>query len=693
MERMTRVRVNVLITLFSLVLVLFAARLFDIQFIETKGDTNNADTFITETRVKAARGEILDRNGNVLVGNRASYDLVINYFVFIDSDNPNQYLYQMVKLCQERGIDYAENFPVTKTRPFEYTLDEQNTTWRGYFQEYLHDLGYDSDITAPLLIQKLRAIYDLPDEWTDEEARAVIGLRYELRLRVLVPIANYLFVSDVDNDTLSEVLEMNIPGLNVEAATVREYHTDCAAHILGYVGAMNDEEWAYYEELGYPMDADVGKDGLEKAFDEQLHGTDGIRWDEVTSDGTVINTYYDPVPQAGNNVEISIDLSLQMVAEERLAAVLENLRTDENTTDGKDAEGGGVVAIDTRNGQILVCASYPTYDLSTFFEKYNETLQAPFDPLFNRALMATYPPGSTFKPCVSIAAIDCGMININTEIEDRGRYDRYIDSGFYADCLQYSSYGTVHENVNVVHALEVSCNYFYYWIGDHISDWDIIDATAKAMGLGEATGVELYEEIGYRANRETKRLLHGNNPDDAGWYQADAIMAAIGQSDNKFTPLQMCVYASVLANRGQRYKATFLSRVVSPDYREMIMESRPTLLSTFEISDQAYQAYTQGMYQVTQEPNGTARDAFAGFNERIRVAGKTGTAENGLGVGSDHAAFICFAPIDNPTIAIAVYGEKAGHGNAVASVARAILDAYFAGGVEGEIVTSENMPG
>ena len=128
MERMTRVRVNVLITLFSLVLVLFAARLFDIQFIETKGDTNNADTFITETRVKAARGEILDRNGNVLVGNRASYDLVINYFVFIDSDNPNQYLYQMVKLCQERGIDYAENFPVTKTRPFEYTLDEQNTT-------------------------------------------------------------------------------------------------------------------------------------------------------------------------------------------------------------------------------------------------------------------------------------------------------------------------------------------------------------------------------------------------------------------------------------------------------------------------------------------------------------------------------------------------------------------------------------
>ncbi len=689
MERMTRVRVNVLISLFCLVLVIFGLRLFDIQFIQTGGSTDNADTFITETRVKAARGEILDRNGNVLVGNRASYDLVINYFVFIDSDDPNQYLYQLVKLCQERGVDYAENFPVTKSRPFEYTLDQQSSTWQSYFQAYLHDLGYDSDITAPLLIQKLRSIYGLPAEWTDEEARAVIGLRYELRLRVLVPIANYLFVSDVDNGTLSEVLEMNIPGLNVEAATVREYHTDCAAHILGFVGAMDAEEWAKYEPLGYPLDAEVGKAGLEQAFEEQLHGSDGIRWDEVTSDGTVINSYFDPEPQAGNNVEISIDLSLQTAAEETLASVLEGLRADETTTDGKDAEGGAVVAIDTRNGQVLVCGSYPTYDLDTYFENYNQISQAPFAPLYNRALMATYPPGSTFKPCVSIAAIDSGLITINTIIEDRGRYDRYIDSGFYADCLQYSSYGTVHTDVNVVRALEVSCNYFYYWVGDHIAQWSLIDDTAKGMGLGESTGIELAEDTGYRANPETKKLLH-ENEEENGWYQADAIMAAIGQSENKFTPMQMCVYASVLANRGQRYAATFLSRVVSPDYKELIESSSPRLLSIFEISDEAYQAYSQGMLRVTSTDDGTAIDSFEDFD--IPVAGKTGTAENGLGTGSDHAAFICYAPADNPTIAIAVYGEKAGHGKSMAEVARAILDVYFAGGVEGEVVTYENQP-
>lgn len=704
MERITRLRVTVLMTLFVLLIGFFALRLYDLQIVQTGGDTDNVKKFYTVTRVKAARGDILDCNGNVLVTNRATYDMVFNHFVILSNGNANEYLLKLVHLCREMGITYNEHFPVTMDAPFQYTLSEVGSAGQNHFHAYLPVVagGLDSDISAPVLIRTLREYYGIPSHWSDADARGVIGLRYELRLRQgITNLPNYVFLNDVNNEVLAALLELGIPGLNTEESMVRVYNTEYGAHILGYIGSITSEQWQeiYKEKEGYAMDALVGQSGLEEAFEEYLHGIDGYRVDVVTSDGTLIDQYYqrdadtneEQRPIAGKNVELTIDLNLQTTAEEQLAALIIELRNtpdsnphDDEIPDGADAEGGSVVVMNVKTGQVLACASYPTYNLSTFREDYAQLSQDPLAPMFNRALMATYSPGSTYKMNMVIAGINAGIYSSSKKIQDKGVYREW--SGFTANCLTWTTSGKTHGQVDAAHALCVSCNYYFYSLADAIGKdrWDIVDTTAKALGLGEHTGVELFEYTGYRANAETKALLH-TAEGESGWYPADRIMASIGQSDNKFTPMQLCVYTSTLANRGTRYKATFLNRVVSSDYTKLEYVNEPVVVSTFEVSDDAYYAYTKGMRDVAL--TGTARSILKDYP--IAVAAKTGTAETDSG-GSDNGAFVCYAPYDDPEIAIVVYGEKAGHGRTMGQIAKALLDTYFQDEIVGDLTPGEN---
>ena len=697
MERVKTLRPKLLVLIFVAVLGFFVYRLYVMQVYETGGlPADNVTYYVSQTRVKAARGDILDKNGNVLVGNRASYDLVINHYVLRNSATPNQSIYDLVMLCKNMGIEYTDRFPVTQERPFSYTVDQYNSAWQGYFQKFLQHRGeLDSDTSATLLIETLRDSYEIPKEWTDEEARLVIGIRYEMTLRDLTTLSNYVFITDADEEHLSSILELNTPGLNVESSTVREYHTDCAAHILGYVGAMDKTQWEEYKKIdGYSIDSEVGQAGFEKAFEQYLHGSDGMRLDKVAPNGTIIESYYKEgqEPKAGNNVEVTIDLHLQTVAEEALANTMEGLRNQEEGRSGTDCEGAAVVVMDVRTGQVLVCASYPTYDLSRFFEDYNQILEADYNPLYNRALQATYPPGSTYKMSMVVAGINNHYINMASEIEDKGVFDKYKDTEFEATCLEWSRNNVTHGFINAEQALCVSCNYFFYEIGDKMTI-EMIDETAKGFGLGEPTGIELSENIGYRANPESKAMVHKNNKDQARWYAADKVLASIGQSENRFSPLQLCVYTATLANRGTRLAATFLNRIVSNDYRELIAENKPRVMSQMEISDDAYMAYTNGMRMVASyndgKLTGTAYWKFVGYP--IEIAAKTGTAQTDKKGASDHGAFVCYAPFRSPEIAIAVYGERAGSGATMSAVARAILDMYFEVGTIGDIPLYENQ--
>ena len=704
MERMTRFRSLTFLAIFGIVLTLYACKLFSLQIIETKGNTDNATTYRTITTVRAARGDILDRNGNVLVGNRASYDLVFNHYVIKSADNRNEYLYNLLKKCEELGVTHNDHFPVTATRPFTYTLDSYNTSWQGYFQNFMVDWGLDPDVTAPLLVEKMRVRYDLPEEWTDEEARGVIGLRYEFDLRGVTNLPNYVFIQDVSNDDLSAILELNTPGLMVESSTVREYHTTYAAHILGYMGGMDDDDWAKYKPQGYSMDALIGQSGFEEAFEEYLHGIDGSRLDVVSKDGAIIQQVYleGKEPIAGNNVETTIDITLQKVAEDSLAEVMENLANPEINTavgdnTGADAQGAAVIVMKVKTGEILACASYPSFNLATMNQDWDAIMEDEKKPFFNRAFGAAYAPGSTYKMCTLVAAMENTnsrgerILNYMETIQDKGVFNEPDMQGFNPTCLLYSSVLATHGNIDATDALKVSCNYFFYQLGYRMT-WQMMDETAKALGLGEPTGIELTEITGWRANPDSKAASYSGP--DAVWNAGDRVLMAIGQSENRFTPLQLCVYACTLANRGTRYRATFLNRVASSDYRTLIKQTEPEIVSKMDISYDTYDMYMTGMRKVITEIGGTANKYFGGHETiktfPVAVCAKTGTAQHSSG-GSDHGAFICFAPMEDPEIAVAVYGEKVAHGSTLAVVAEDILEAYFEMEAASEVYTYENQ--
>ena len=720
MERISRFRAVLFLALFAFILVLFAGKLFVLQIVDTKGNTDNAQVYSTVTTVRAARGDILDRNGNVLVGNRASYNLVFNHYVIKSYAERNEALYRLVQKCAELGITYSDHFPVTRQRPFDYTYTELNTSWQNNFQLFMSDIGLDSDVTAPLLVEKMRSRYGIPADWSDEDARAVIGFRYEFDLRGITNLPTYTFLEDVTDQQLSAILELNTPGLQVEASTVREYHTQFGAHILGYLGGMDDAEWAKFKDEGYSMDAYVGQSGFEEAFEKYLHGIDGTRYDEVNRQGTTTKSYYLPgkEPIAGNNVETTIDIRIQEVAEEALEEVVlwardpeKNIKAQKSDKEGQDAQGGAVVVMECKTGNILACASYPTYNLTTMHEDWKEIEENPYNPFFNRAFGAEYPPGSTFKMCTLIAAMENknskGEIihPYGTEIRDEGVWNKL--EGFAPTCLAWTSGRYTHGLIDASLALCYSCNYFFYELG-YLMNEEMPIETCKSLGLGVPTGIELVEKTGKLNTKERKKEVYGSGV-NANFSAGDRILGAIGQGEYRFTPMQLCVYASTLANKGTRMKATFLSRVVSSDYRTLIYENKPVVLEQSDWEWTTIDAYWNGMRKVITTPGGTADKYFGGIDDGLEgdedgmwplkgeviVYAKTGTSEHASG-GSDHGQFVCFAHRKDetePDIAIAVFGEKIAHGSTLAPVAEKILMTYYEMDAASEMTAFENQAG
>lgn len=701
MERLSRFRISLFIALIVAIFSVFFLRLYQLQINQDEETiAYQSDSITYQTTVEASRGNILDRNGNVLIGNRASYNLIIVNFVLFSSDEPNESLLKLLELCDELGIQYESHFPVSPDMPYHYDLDALSQTWQNYFRAFLNSRDYDLDISASTLIKNLRAAYKLPDEWTAEQAYQVISVRYELELRSVdnTGLENYTLASDVSAEALAAVMELGIPGVVVESTTVREYYTPYAAHILGSIGQMDSEQWQTYQQLGYAMNALVGQSGVELAFESYLHGQSGVKFTTVSSSGEVLEEYFSSVPQPGNNVELTIDIGLQGTAEQALESLILNLRENGigRKQEGKDAEGGAVVVQQCKTGEILACASYPTYNLATLSQDYNQLAEDEYNPFFNRAL-AAFPPGSIYKMVTAIASIDMGGIGQYYTIEDKGVYSYYKDQGFEPVCYVWTSSNATHGTINMQQALQESCNYYFYECGrlTYASYYaetgeNPFDIVAKALGLGEPTGIELPESTGTRANAETKAEQYEGN--EADWYGADVLQAVIGQSLNRFTPMQMVCYASALANQGTRYEATFLSRVVSWDYQTLIEEHTPTVASVLEMSDEAIECYTTGMELVATK--GTAAQYLADYP--IKVACKTGTAQwqgvtVGSNSGSDHASFVLYAPADDPEIAIAVYVEKGSQGGNLANVCIPILDAYFSTSSKYETVAQENI--
>lgn len=670
--------------LIAALVITFCVTLYKLQIIEGAAYYEKSlNNVVTTETVTAARGNIYDRYGRVLVSNRECYNIKLdeNALFYGDIPDPNAAILDMADTVKQCGDKYTDELPITATPPFEYT--DMTSIQETMLQAYLKDKNLDPNTTAVELMSYFRTRYDIDNNYSAEDMRTIAGIRYEINVRYAQGFATapYIFVEDASIALISRLMETYGKVIKVETSFVREYNTQYAAHILGYIGMMDQTEYEKYSKTGdYSLDAKVGKDGVELAFEKYLHGKDGEAQITSTASGTVTNTVYTEEPQPGDHVYLTIDIQLQEAAERALEAGIVSLQQARDTANKEaeaagntddvqeDIQGGAIVVVDVKTGEPLAIASYPTYDLTSLMDNYSDLLKQKYNPLFDRALMGTYAPGSTFKPCTAIACLTEGVINTEDTIKCQGIFTKYAYAGYAPECWIYSQNHMTHGNENVSTAIRDSCNYYFYTVGDMLGI-DKLDKYAAGFGLGESTGIELPETTGNMSHPQNHEELTGES-----WTYGDTLQAAIGQSDSLFTPLQLAEYCATVANNGTRYSASILQSVRSYDYSEKIYQSEPQVLSTVESADYNYAAVQYGMYLVAHDPAGSAYQDFFGY--KVDVAAKTGTAQLGADK-TNNAIFICYAPYDNPEVAIAVVIERGGAGKSLGSIAKDVLDSYF----------------
>lgn len=696
-------RVRGVVGVLLIFILLFAWVLYDLQYVHGADYLAQSRRKIAKTEtVEASRGEILDRYGRVLVTNSESYNVSLDTSFMKDV---NATLTKLLDICRTEGVTWADTLPISSEAPFVFTFDTASSGAISNLYALAESLKWTDTLpdreeadsiraaaqegqgvsypSADAFLDKLRTYYEIDPLLPDSEARALMGVRYELTLRSREITYNaYVFAQDVDMSFIVTVKEADLPGVNIDTTSVREYKTSYAAHLLGRVGLMSPDEWTNtYQALDYPYNASVGKEGVELAFESYLHGTPGKRNIETNDQGKVVSgddnwvvdqaTGEVQAPDPGDNVILTLDIKLQEAVERALATGIEGLKSE-------DTQGGAAVVIDVRDGGVLAMASYPTFDLTTYTQNYNTLLSDPLNPLLNRATQQVYPPGSTFKMVTAIGALEEGIIEPDTEILDTGRY-RYYDD-YQPQCWIYRDSGGVrtHGEENVSDAIMDSCNVFFFDAGRRLGI-SLLEQYAAAFGLGEATGIELYEATGWMDGPEYTES-HGQT-----WYEGNTLPAAIGQGNSRFTPLQLANYVATLANGGTHYSAHLLKEVKSNDYSQVVERYEPQVLNQLDIEPENLAAVTEGMLRVTTE--GSAKTYFADLG--VQVAAKTGSAQVSSATESN-ALFVAFAPYEDPEIALAIVVEKGGSGSTLANIAAEILEYYFSSGSGMETVTPEN---
>ena len=653
----SRRRVYVLLGFFCAFLVLFFAVLYDAQVVH--GSENRARSITSNTAsetVTASRGIITDRNGKVLVSNRLAYTLVVDKSSFgKDEAALNDAIWQLIQLCQEQGVTWNDTLPMTTGSSPQLTSKSLTKS----FREYLDGHKLPTDGGSAEVLAAMRKLYKVDDSYTDAQARLIVGVRYELDGR-----SSYTFAEDVSTELLGRITDGKYRGVTIKTAAARVYNTKLAAHILGTVGAIWQEEWRSdestgyvgYADKGYNMNDLVGKDGVEKAFEEYLHGKDGKRLITTDENGKITGELYTREPQPGGTVALTIDIDLQQVVEDTLASTIQGM-IDKDSNE----RGGAAAVIQVGTGEVLAMASYPTYDLETFNQDYDELVKDERLPMFNRATQGVYAPGSTFKLCTSVAALEEGIITPSTIIEDKGIYTYYVDP--QPMCWIWRQAHTTHGRINVSQAIVDSCNYFYYEVG-RLTGIKKLDEYATAFGLGQSTGIEIGDVSGVLASPEWAEAH------DREWTDGQTITAAIGQSYNLFTPLQLANYVATLVSGGEHYEAHLLKNVKSYDNSRVIGVYGTGPLNDLNISDSTMAAVTKGMHDLTYD---SLRSAFSRCV--VEAGAKTGSAQVGTDIAN--GTFVAYAPYDDPEIAIAIVVEKGGSGSLLANAAVDIINAWF----------------
>ena len=666
-----RRRLIVVLSFLVAALVCFCVVLFNYQIVN--GDEYRALSVAGTAKrevVETSRGIITDRNGKVLVSNRLAYTLKFSDSDFgKDQAACNDAVWRLIELCRAEGVEWIDPLPLTAEAPYTLSTETPGKTFISWLKT--NKLAYTGESTVTLtassdeVMAALRKVYNIADGYTDQQARLIAGVRYGAKIS-----GGYVFAEDVPVRVISQVVDGHYAGVSTGTSSQRVYNTTYAAHILGRVSRIFAEDWDNYKDKGYSMDALVGKGGVEEAFESYLHGTNGVKLVTTDKNGKVTGELYAKEPQPGNTVALTIDLDLQKVTEDSLAEKIGSMEQRDGLT-----RGGAAAVVSVGTGEVLALASYPTYDLSQWNEMYDTWNKDTVGrPMFNRATDGTYAPGSTFKLCSAVAALESGIVTPSTTIVDRGIYTYYTFP--QPKCWIYNSYGGTHGAVNVSQAITVSCNYFFYEVG-RLMGIKTLDSYATQFGLGQHTGIEIGDSAGVLASPEYAEKIGET------WTDGQTITAAIGQSYNLFTPLQLANYVATLVSGGDHYEAHLLKSAKSFDNSSVVYAYNKAPINHVDMADSTLEAVKKGARGLA-----TGSLSYVFRNCVVDVGCKTGTAETSQKL--TNGCFVAFAPYDDPQIAVCVVAEQGGGGANLAPVALDIINAYFSSASTTETIEGEN---
>ncbi len=645
-------RLLFLMLIFIIMFICCAIKLFNLQVVNGEELRKvSEDKLYMSMSIKAPRGDIVDRYGKKLATSKIGYSLQLEKTSATRKEFA-EVVYHLIKLLGNE-LEITDQLPITMEKPFEFTIENAKQ------KEWKKKYGLDENLTAEETVLKLADIYDVNEYYTNEEKRRVCGFIFDTKLRGFSIYNPYTVAEDVSAGIVAIVKENSdiLDGVKIVESSVRVYPNGTfAAHTLGSVGVIYQEEYEKLKDKNYSMDAIIGKQGVEFAFEDYLKGTDGIKGFEQTLDGLSDVVTSTPAKK-GDNVYLTIDYNIQYAMEKALEQTIKNIQQSVS-----DCDAGSAVCIDVTSGEILGIASYPSYIPSEYNKKYNELIKNPANPVWNRAIGGAYEPGSTFKMLTGIAALEEGVIEPYATILDEGVYKYYND--YRPQCMEWK-YGRTHGYVDMAKALEKSCNYYFFDIGRRLGIDKLIEYEKK-FGFGTKTGIEIGGEVsGVIASPEYRKKMGGT------WNPGDVLQASIGQSDNLITPIQLANYVATIANGGTLYQPHLLKYVKDSETGDVIKEQKPVVKSEIKLKPETVDVIKKGMRRVADE--GTASSVFSDFF--IEVAGKTGTAE--VSRGSNNGIFVAFAPYDNPKIAIAVVIEHGTGGYLAAPVAKAVFEEYF----------------
>ena len=600
------------------------------------------------------------------------------YKTKVDNNILNSSISLMTGILEQNGDVYKDTFPIS-INPCEYhfSSEEELAKWKEKYK-----IPKEASAEEALYIFKDK--YEIESEEINE-IRRILAIRYAISTEGYSATKSIEISSSISRQSAVMLQENSskLTGVNITVEPIRQYYMGhLASHVIGYMGRISDKNKTEFANNGdtyeYDSDDKVGQAGIEKVFEEYLRGTDGTKQIDMDVDGSITGEYVSEEAIGGSNIVLTIDANLQEVAERALAANIEKIKAG-GFSKAYNAKGGCGVVTKVKTGVILAMSRWPDYEPAIFYngittEKLNEYNQ--LNVWRNKAIQNPYAPGSIFKMVTAIAGLETGVTDTRERINDIGVYP----AAHEPECWYYGSYGRGHGPLNITQAIEKSCNFFFYEIGNRMGI-DTLSKYASYFGLGRKTGIELTGEVsGVLARRSI------TEDEGTPWVVGNTLVAAIGQGYNDFTPVQMAKYLSMVANGGNNVEMSVIKSVVNSDGTEVSDEelnefldkklnrSKAEEVQIDPIKEETMKAVFAGMKSVTE--TGTASSIFQNFD--IEVGGKTGSAETSSKANADvNAWFAGFAPFDDPEIAIIVLVENGGHGYYTAEVAKEIITEYF----------------